>query len=100
MYSIVHTLSKDEKITKEQFVKKVASSRKYLDKVEAMKLYSEDLTMLQSVVDRIFELVSGEESMDDVRNEILRSANQLEKQKARKKHKKDKHQKAVFEEWE
>ena len=100
LYSIVHTLLKSEAISKEQFVKKVANSRKYLDKVEPVKLYSEDLMMLQKAVDRIFELASADDSMEDIRNEILRLANQLEKQKAKKKHKKDKHQKSAFEEWE
>jgi len=99
LYSIVSFLSKGEDKSIEQFRAKVKSSRKHLDAMEAQMLYREELLQLQKCVFRIYELSDSEESIENIKKEVLKSANLLDKNRQSKKHKREKNLKIDLEEW-
>ncbi len=97
--SIVSYLSKSQEPTKEGYAKKIQNASKLLDRVPNVQLYKGELRDLEALVGKMRAYNEEEMDIEDIKKEILYSANQLEKSKNFKKYKKPKHSKTDFEEW-
>jgi len=93
-------LFKAEDITKEGFDKKVKNGLKLLQRVPEVVLYKGELQDLQKLANKIKLYVDTQEDIEDIKKDILYSANQLEKSKNFKKYKKPKHSKNSQDGWE
>jgi endonuclease III len=98
--SITKYLFKAEEPTREQFDKKVDNNRKYLDRVEKIALYKGDYNDLESLVKKILSYRESDADIETVKEEILYTANQIEKSMNRRRYKKDKHTSDKFKDWE
>jgi len=86
-------------ISKEGFEKKIGNSLKLLNRVEEIQLYKGELQDLQKLVKKIISLKDSKDDIEDIKNEIMYSSNQLEKSKNARKYKKDKHSYLKHEEY-
>ena len=97
---IVSYLSKSDALSKEGYAKKIANGLKLLERAQKMPLYKGELQELEKLVDKMRSYVESETAIDDIKKDILYSANQLEKSKNFKRYKKPKHSKNDLDEWE
>ena len=97
---IVSYLSKSDALSKEGFAKKVTNGLKLLQRVPPIALYKGELQDLEQHVNKIPNYLESELSIQEIKKEILYSANQLEKSKNFKKYKKPKHSKNTMDGWE
>ncbi len=97
---IVSYLSKSDALSKEGYAKKVASGLRLLDRAQKVPLYKGELQDLEKLVDKMRGYVHAETEIEDIKKDVLYSANQLEKSRNFKKYKKPKHSKSDLEEWE
>jgi hypothetical protein len=98
--SIVSYLSNNSDVTKERFDKKITNAKKLYDRVEEVVLYKGELQELQKFVKKMIAYKESQESIQKIQDDILYTANQLEKSKNARRYKKEKHSKSQFEEWE
>lgn len=98
--SILSYLSNSEEVTKEKYDKKIDNALKLLKRVEPSQLYKGELQDLENYVKKMIDFKESELSGDEIKADLLYSANQLEKSKNSKKYKKDKHSRSKFEDWE
>lgn len=98
--SINSFLSSTNELTKQKYDKKINNALKLLNRVEEVQLYKGELQDLQKLVKRMIALKDIEKEMQDVKDELLYSSNQLEKTKNSRKYKKDKHTKDMYKDWE
>ena len=98
--SIISYLGNSEDITKERYEKKIESALKVLNRVEEIALYKGDLQDLQTLVKKMIASKDSDKDIDEIKNEILYSANQLDKSKNARRYKKDKHVSSKYDEWE
>lgn len=98
--SIISYLSSTHELTKESFNKKIDTSLRVYKRVEEIALYKGDLQDLQKLVVKIISYKDSDTEIDEIRDEILYSSNQLDKSKNARKYKKDKHISSKYDEWE
>lgn len=98
--SIISYLSSTAEISKESFEKKVEGALKLLKRVEEIALYKGELQDLQKLVQKIITLKDSDKDMQEIKEEILYSSNQLEKSKNARRYKKDKHTSDKYQDWE
>jgi len=98
--SIVNYLTKVDEPTKEVFNKKVDNNRRYLERIEKIALYKGEFNELEKLVDKILLYRNGEAEIEEVKKDILYSANQIEKSVNQRQYKKDKHTTSKFQDWE
>jgi len=98
--SIVNYLFKSETISKSIYDKKVTNNQRYLDRTETVALYKGEYSDLEKLVKQIIAFKESEKEIDDIKEEILYQANQIEKSMNRKRYKKDKHTKSKYKDWE
>ncbi|OIP56363.1 MAG: hypothetical protein AUK54_02125 [Helicobacteraceae bacterium CG2_30_36_10] len=98
--SIISYLLNTPELTQERFDKKIENGQKLLKRVEEIALYKGELQDLQTLVKKIISLKESEKNIEDIKEEILYSSNQLDKSKNAKKYKKDKHISDKFEDWQ
>ena len=98
--SVISYLVNSPELSKEGFCKKVDNSLKVLNRVEEVLIYKGNLQDLQKLVKEIILLKDSQDDMDEIKNKILYSSNQLEKSKNSKRYKKDKHANSKYKEWE
>ncbi len=98
--SIVSYLNNSEDITKERYDKKIENALKVYNRVEEIALYKGDLQDLQKLVKKMIAYKESDEDMDNIKEDILYSSNQLDKNKNARRYKKDKHSKSKYEDWE
>lgn len=98
--SIISYLSNTKELTHEGFVKKVDNALKVLTRIEAIDLYKGDLQDLQKLVTKIISYKDTQRDIDEIKEEILYSSNQLDKSKNARRYKKDKHINSKYDEWE
>ncbi|WP_345972220.1 hypothetical protein [Sulfurimonas diazotrophicus] len=98
--SITKYLFKAEEPTREQFDKKVDNNRKYLDRIEKVPLYKGDYNDLETLVTKILSYRDSDATIDELKEDILYTANQIEKSMNRRRYKKDKHTSDKFRDWE
>ena len=98
--SITKYLFKAEDPTREQFDKRVDNNRKYLDRVEKTALYKGDYHDLESLVKKILAYRESHDGIEAIKEDILYTANQVEKAMNRRRYKKEKHASEMFKDWE
>ena len=98
--SVLSYLSNSDELTKEKYDKKIDNSLKLLKRVEESQLYKGELQELQTLVKKMIEYKNSDEDIENIKDEILYSVNQLEKSKNARRYKKDKHSKSKYDDWE
>jgi len=86
-------------LSKEGFEKKMGNSLKLLNRVEEIALYKGELQDLQNLVKKIISLKDSDKDIEDIKDEVLYSSNQLDKSKNAKRYKKDKHSNSKYDDW-
>ncbi|WP_345992407.1 hypothetical protein [Sulfurimonas sp. HSL-1716] len=97
--SVVSYLSITGEITKEGYVKKIENNLKYFQKTQSVMLYKGEFSDLESLVKEMIAYSSGDETIENIKSDILYKANRLEKTKNNRKYKKDKHKAEKFKDW-
>ena len=98
--SLISYLMNTSDLTMERFVKKIENALKVLKRVEEVALYKGELQDLQKLVKKIIAFKDSEKSIEEIKDDILYSSNQLDKSKNAKRYKKDKHTNSKYDEWE
>lgn len=98
--SILSYLSNSDALSNEKYSKKIDNALKLLNRVEEVQLYKGELQDLQQLVKKMISYKDSTEDIDNIKEEILYSVNQLEKSKNAKRYKKDKHSQSKYEDWE
>ena len=98
--SIISYLTKVEESTKVVFDKKVDNNKRYLDRIEKIALYKGEFNELEKLVDKILMYRDSDKEMDEIKKDLLYSANQIEKSVNQRQYKKDKHTSSQFKDWE
>lgn len=100
IHSITNYLFKAEEVTKEVFDKKVDNNRRYLDRIEKVALYKGELNELEKLVEKILGYRDSDEDIQQIKQDILYTTNQIEKSMNQRQYKKDKHSSSKFKDWE
>ena len=98
--SIISYLLNTPEVTKERYEKKIDNALKVLNRVEAIALYKGELQDLQKLVQKIIGFKDSEKDIEDIKEDILYSSNQLDKSKNARRYKKDKHTSSQYDDWE
>ncbi len=98
--SIINYLTKVEESTKVVFDKKVDNNKRYLDRIEKIALYKGEFNELEKLVDKILLYRDSDKEIDEIKKDLLYSANQIEKSVNQRQYKKDKHTSSQFKDWE
>jgi len=93
-------LFKAQDVTKEQFDKKVTQGLKLLQRATATTLYKGEFQELEALAKKIESYKESEATIEEIKKDILYSANQLEKSQNNRKYKKPKHTKNITKEWD
>jgi len=96
---VVSYLTNTPELTQEGYDKKITNSLKLLNRVEAADLYKGELKDLETLVKKMISYKESEEDIENIKEELLYSANQLDKSKNARRYKKDKHSSAMFSDW-
>ena len=97
---MVSYLTNTQTVTHEGFNKKIDNSLKLLNRIEEIDLYKGELKDLQTLVKKMISYKDSAEDIENIKEELLYSANQLDKSKNAKRYKKDKHTNAKFDDWQ
>ena len=97
---MVSYLTNTQTVTPEGFNKKIDNSLKLLNRIEEIDLYKGELKDLQTLVKKMISYKDSAEDIENIKEELLYSANQLDKSKNAKRYKKDKHTNAKFDDWQ
>ena len=98
--SIVSYLLNTPELTHKGFNKKLENALKLLNRTEAIQLYKGELQDLQKLVKKMLTYKDSQEDIENIKEELLYSSNQLDKDKNAKRYKKDKHTHSKFDDWE
>jgi GTP-dependent phosphoenolpyruvate carboxykinase len=98
--SILSYLANTLELTRESYVKKITNAQKVLKRVDEIALYKGELQDLQKLVKKMCEYKDSQKDIQDIKDDILYSSNQLDKSKNAKRYKKDKHSQSKFNDWE
>ena len=98
--SIISYLMNTPELSKKGFAKKIDNALKLLNRIEEIDLYKGELKDLQTLVKKIASLKDSDDSIDDIKDDIIYSSNQLDKSKNSRRYKKDKHANSKYDEWE
>ena len=99
-HSIINYLFKAEEVTKEVFDKKVDNNRRYLDRTEKVALYKGEFNELEKLVEKILGYRDSDVDIEEIKQDVLYTANQIEKSMNQRQYKKDKHSSSKFKDWE
>ncbi len=88
---MVSYLMNTEELTHKGFNKKIENSLKLLNRTQEMALYKGELQDLQKLVKKMISYKESDEDVENIKEELLYSSNQLDKSKNAKRYKKDKH---------
>ena len=97
--SIISYLINTPELSKKGFEKKIANALKLLNRIDEIDLYKGELKELQTLVKKIAALKDSEDSIEDIKDNIIYSSNQLDKSKNAKRYKKDKHTSSQYDDW-
>ncbi len=98
--SMVSYLSNTQELSHEGFNKKIDNALKLLNRTEEIQIYKGELQDLQNLVKKIISYKDSDEDIDNIKEELLYSSNQLDKSKNAKRYKKDKHTNSKFDDWD
>ena len=100
-YKSIHGfLHNTQELTRQSYDKKIDNALKVLRRVEPVQLYKGELQELQKLVEKMIAYQGNDGEIEEMKNDILYSCNQLEKSKNQRRYKKEKHSHSKFEEWE
>jgi len=97
---MISFLSNTEELTQKSYDKKIDNSLKLLNRIDEIDLYKGELKDLQTLVKKMISYKNSDEDIDNIKDELLHSSNQLDKNKNAKRYKKDKHANSKFDDWE
>jgi len=97
---MVSYLLNTQELTHQGFDKKIDNSLKLLNRTEEIDLYKGELQDLQKLVKKMISYKESEEDIQNIKEELLYSSNQLDKSKNAKRYKKDKHNSSKFDDWD
>ena len=97
---MVSYLLNTEELTHKGLNKKIENSLKLLKRTEEIDLYKGELQDLQKLVKKMISYKDSEEDIENIKEELLYSSNQLDKSKNAKRYKKDKHVNSKYDEWD
>jgi len=98
--SIVSYFQNTTELSHKGFNKKIDNSLKLLNRVEEIALYKGELQDLQKLVKKIIAFKDSDRAIEEIKDDIVYSSNQLDKSKNAKRYKKDKHTSSKYEDWE
>jgi len=98
--STISYLLNTPELSMKGFIKKIDNNIKLLKRAEEVALYKGELQDLQKLVKKMISLKESTKEVDEIKDEILYSSNQLDKSKNAKRYKKDKHTNSKFDDWE
>jgi GTP-dependent phosphoenolpyruvate carboxykinase len=98
--SMISYLSNTQELTKESYIKKIDNAQKLLNRVEEIAIYKGEIQDLQKLVKKMINYKDSDDDIQDIKDNILYNANQLDKSKNARRYKKDKHQKSKFSDWD
>ena len=98
--SIISYLLNTPELSKKGFNKKIENALKLLNRIDEIDLYKGELKDLQTLVKKIATFKDSDKEIEDIKEEIIYSSNQLDKNKNAKRYKKDKHTSSQFDDWE
>ena len=98
--SIISYLLNTPELSKKSFVKKIDNALKLLNRIDEIDLYKGELKDLQTLVKKIISLKDSEDSVENIKEDIIYQSNQLDKSKNARRYKKDKHTNSKYDEWE
>jgi len=97
---MVSYLMNTEELTHKGFNKKIDNSLKLLNRTDEMALYKGELQDLQKLVKKMISYKESDEDIENIKEELLYSSNQLDKSKNAKRYKKDKHVNSKYDDWD
>ena len=98
--SIISYLNNTTDLTHVSYDKKITNALKVLQRVEEIALYKGELQDLQKLVKKMINYKESEKSIEDIKDDLLHSSNQLDKSKNARRYKKDKHAQSKYDDWE
>ncbi len=98
--SVISYLIKSEEPTKENYIKRIENNSKYMDRTEPVALYKSELNDLEALVKKMRNLALSDMNIEEISEDILRSANKLEQNNNDRRYKKDKHKNDQYKDWE
>ena len=98
--SIISYLNNTPDLTQERYDKKITNALKVLNRIAEMPIYKGEIQDLQTLVKKMISYKESEKAIEDIKDDILYSSNQLDKSKNARRYKKDKHSNAMYDEWE
>ena len=98
--SMLAYLQNTDELTQERYDKKIDNALKLLNRIEEIALYKGELQDLQKLVKKMISYRGATEDIDNIKEELLHSSNQLDKSKNARRYKKDKHSNSKYDEWE
>ncbi len=98
--TIVAYLSNTGELTEVSYAKKIENALRLLNRVEEVDLYKGELQDLQKLVKKMIAYQESSKDINEIKEELLHSSNQLEKSKNARRYKKDKHTNAKYDEWD
>lgn len=96
---VISYLSNTSEITQTGYDKKIDNSLKLLNRIEEIDLYKGDLKDLQLLVKKMIAYKGSTQNIQEIKEEILHSANQLEKSKNARRYKKEKYENSLYDDW-
>ncbi|WP_348652973.1 hypothetical protein [uncultured Sulfurimonas sp.] len=97
---MISYLMNTPELTSKGLNKKIENSVKLLKRIDEIDLYKGELKDLQTLVKKMISYKDSEEDVENIKEELLHSSNQLDKDKNAKRYKKDKHSNSMFDEWD
>ena len=97
--SIISYLMNTPELSKKGFDKKIVNALKLLKRIDEIDLYKGELKDLQVLVKKIATYKDSDKEIEDIKEEIIYSSNQLDKSKNAKRYKKDKHVNSKYDDW-
>lgn len=98
--SIISYLLNTPNLTAEGYDKKVTNALKVLQRVEEIDIYKGDLQDLKKLVTKMINYKESDKDIEDIKDDIIYSSNQLEKTKNARRYKKDKHAQSKYDDWD
>lgn len=98
--SVISYLMNTPELSKKGFNKKLENALKLLNRIDEIDLYKGELKDLQNLVKKITLMKDSEKDVEDLKEDILYSSNQLDKSKNAKRYKKDKHVNSKYDDWQ
>jgi hypothetical protein len=98
--SILSYLLNTPELTSAGYDKKITNALKVLQRVDEVAIYKGDLQELQKLITKMIGFKESDKDIDDIKEEILYTSNQLEKTKNSRRYKKDKHTQSKYDDWE